>query len=130
MASAQARLQANRLNGVGNFGTAESSIHREPHRWRLRHGCAGRCPGVGSLRRTVRCRNEPTGLNALNAMHRETRNELGVYGLPTSAMMLARTVTLSPLGSRWSMTETETGSTRFATVPGETPEVSLCSPAA
>jgi hypothetical protein len=72
----------------------------------------------------------PTGLNALNAMHRETRNELGVYGLPTSAMMLARTVTLSPLGSRWSMTETETGSTRFATVPGETPEVSLCSPAA
>ena len=69
-----------------------------------------------------------TGLNALNAMHQETRNELGVYGLPTSAMMLARTVTLSPLCSWWSMTET--GSTRFATAPGETPEVSRCSPAA
>ena len=42
----------------------------------------------------------PIGLNALYAMHQETRNELGVYGLPTSAIMLAGTVTLSPLDSR------------------------------
>jgi Transposase DDE domain len=51
--------QANPLNGEVATGAAKSSIDREPQRWRPRHGCAGRRPAVGSLRRTVGSAPDP-----------------------------------------------------------------------